>query len=87
MTSTHNSRGGGSDHAVQDERRHKAGPFGARVRLHQLRVIAEEALHVHAEQVCALHVVRQQDGGGHDDELQSQHSGRGHIGGGEKAPG
>lgn len=73
---THDSSGGSGDHTVQHERRDEAGLFGPRVGLHQLGIVAEEALHVHAEQVGALHVVRQQHGGGHDGELQEEHDGQ-----------
>lgn len=62
-----------SHHAVEDEGRDEAGLFLAGVRLHQLSVITEEALHVDAEQVSALHVVGQQHCAGHDDELGEKH--------------
>lgn len=72
---THYSSGSSSHHAVQDERGDEAGLLCAGVRLHQLRVITEETLHVHAEQVRALHVVGQQHRAGHDDKLEEKHVG------------
>ncbi len=72
---THYSCGSSSHHAVQDERGDEAGLLRAGVRLHQLRVITEETLHMHAEQVRALHVVGQQHRAGHDDELEEKHVG------------
>lgn len=73
-TCTHYSGGCSGHHAVEDEWRDEAGLFCPGVRLHQLRVVTEEPLHVYAEQVGALHVVGQQHGAGHDDELEEKHS-------------
>lgn len=71
---THYSCGSSRHDAVQDERGDEAGLLCAGVRLHQLSVVAEETLHMHAEQVRALHVVGQQHRAGHDDELEEEHS-------------
>lgn len=72
---THDSRGSSGHHTVQDEGGYEAGLLRAGVRFHQLGVITEEALHVHAEQVRALHVVGKQHRAGHDDELEEKHVG------------
>lgn len=72
---THNSSGSSGHHAVQDERGDEAGLLCAGVRLHQLSVITEETLHMHAEQVRAFHVVGQQHRAGHDNKLEEKHVG------------
>jgi len=84
MGFTHHSGGSGSHHTVKDEGGDEARLLCAGVRLHQLGVVAEEALHVHAEQVRALHVVGQQHRAGHDDELEEKHVGAGEGERGEK---
>ena len=75
MGFTHYGGGSGSHHAIQDEGGDEAGLLRAGVRLHQLSVITEETLHMHAEQVCALHVVGQQHRARHDDKLEEKHVG------------
>lgn len=46
---THYYSRSSSDHAVEDKRRDETGFLQAGVRLHQLGVVTEEALHVHTE--------------------------------------
>jgi len=75
MGFTHYSGGSSSHHAIQDEGGDEAGLLRARVWLHELSIITEETLHMHAEQVRALHVVGQQHRAGHDDELEEKHVG------------
>lgn len=71
---THCNSGSSCHHAVKDEGRDEAGLLRAGIRLHQLSIITEEALHVHTEQVRALHVVGQQDRARHDDKLEEKHA-------------
>lgn len=73
MVTTHDGGGSSGHHAVQDQGGDEAGVLGAGVRLHQVGIVTEEALDVDAEQVGALHVVGQQGGARHDDQLEEEH--------------
>lgn len=66
---THNCSGNRSHYAVQDERRDEAVLFNSRVRLHQVSIVAEEALDVDTEDIGALKVVSQQHSASHYDQL------------------
>lgn len=70
VVTTHDGGGSSGHHAVQDQGGDEAGVLGAGVRLHQVGIVTEEALDVDAEQVGALHVVGQQGGARHDDQLK-----------------
>lgn len=74
---TYNCRWGCRQHTVEDKRGNEAFILGSGVRFHQLPVLAKEALDMHLESVCALKVVGEQNGPGHDDELEIQHGDRG----------
>lgn len=73
---THDSGGSCSHHAVEDERRDEAVLLNSRVGLHELGIVAEEALDVDAENIGALKVVGQQHRACHDDQLERKHSAR-----------
>lgn len=73
---THDGGGSCSHHAVEDEWRNEAVLLDSRVGLHELGVVAEEALDVDAENIGALKVVGQQHRACHDDQLERKRSAR-----------
>lgn len=67
--------GNGCHHAVEDEGGDEAAVLHAGVRLHQVGVVAEEALDVDAKRIRALKVVGQQHRPCHDDQLHKDEAG------------
>lgn len=70
---THQQRGQPSHHSIQQDGRDGTVVLRSQVGFGVGGVIAEEALHVHAEGVGVLKVVGQHDGSGHDHQLEVQH--------------
>lgn len=63
---THQQRGQSGDQGVEQNRWDGAAVLGSQVWFGVGVVVAEEALHMHAESVRVLEVIGQHDGPGHD---------------------
>lgn len=70
---THQQRGQPSHHGVQQRGWDSAAVLRSKVGFGVGGVVAEKALHMHAEGVGVLKVVGQHDGSGHDHQLEVQH--------------
>lgn len=70
---THQQRGQPSHHSIQQHGWDSTAVLWSKVRFGVGGVVAEKALHVHAEGVRVLKVVGQHDGPGHYHQLEVQH--------------